>query len=250
MLKQSPGKREKTVCTCFQMDFGKACCTPTGLGIMRCFPLITCILCAMALRISYCMSYLPIVKSIKHWTVCTCFALPHVAVVQSRLPVLDDRLKKWPPVRDPAQRMMHTRQFNSGVSGMSVFTADDMIALLQQLPFVVGTGTSVIGDRQCAAAFVAAAVVTRNILSVMKQREVFDDDLLFLEQEVNNMGEHFRKMQEQLPAVEMKNLAVPKFHSISHFAYEYLHIIISCPVLLIQHTLYLAGFLSDGLDRD
>ena len=93
-----------------------------------------------------------------------------------------------------------------------------MIALLQQFPFVVGTGTAVIGDRHCAAAFVSAAVITRNILSVMKQREVFADDLEYLEQEVQCMGEHFRKMQEQLSAGEVKNLAVPKFHSICHFA--------------------------------
>lgn len=130
---------------------------------------------------------------------------------------IDERLRKWPPVRDPSQRMMHTRQFNSGVSHMAVFTADDMIALLQQLPFVVGSGTAVIGDRACAAAFVNAAVVTRNILSVMKQREVSVDDLNFLKSEIKAMGGHFETMQNELPVKERANLSIPKFHSICHF---------------------------------
>ena len=130
---------------------------------------------------------------------------------------LDERLGKWPPVRDPSQRMMHSRQFNSGVSRMSVFTADDMIALLQQLPFVVGCGDAVIADRVCATAFVRAAVVTRNILSVMKQREVSEGDIDFLTGEIKSMGGHFEVMQSQHHEKERTNLTIPKFHSICHF---------------------------------
>lgn len=113
---------------------------------------------------------------------------------------------------------MHTRQFNHGVSKMSVFTADDMIALVQQFPYVVGTGTAVIRDRACAAAFVAAAVVTRNILSVMKQRVVEAIDLEYLDEEVKKMGAYFRDMQAQLSEDKRKNLRIPKFHSICHFS--------------------------------
>ena len=55
--------------------------------------------------------------------------------------LVDDWLAAIPVVRDPEQRNMHYRQFNTGITSMSVFTGDDMIALLQQLPYVVGTGT-------------------------------------------------------------------------------------------------------------
>lgn len=135
------------------------------------------------------------------------------------LPVLDDRLKRWPPVRDPMQRMMHTRQFNSGLSGISVHTADDMVALLQQFPFVVGAGCAVIKHPVCAAAFVSAAVVTRNILSVLKLREVGTGDLQFLEREILKMGELFRDMQSDLPDKDRVLFAVPKFHSVCHFPF-------------------------------
>ena len=133
------------------------------------------------------------------------------------LPVIDRRLSKWPPVRDPQQRMMHTRQFNKGIANMSVYTADDMIALLQQMPFVVGGGVAVIKDAACAKSFVAAAVITRNILSVMKQREVTNDDLVFLGEEIKEMGKHFVDMQAKLSDKDKVNTAIPKMHAICHF---------------------------------
>ena len=55
--------------------------------------------------------------------------------------IIDERLSSSPVVRDPHVRGLHYRAFNSGIATMSVFTADDYIALLQQLPYVVGTGT-------------------------------------------------------------------------------------------------------------
>ena len=58
----------------------------------------------------------------------------------SNFDVIDTRLRSIPMVRDPHVRGLHYRGFNSGVASMSVFTADDFIALLQQLPYVVGTG--------------------------------------------------------------------------------------------------------------
>ena len=54
---------------------------------------------------------------------------------------MDDRLSMTPMVRDDMVRGIHYRKFSTGVASMSVFTADDMVALLQQLPYVVGTGT-------------------------------------------------------------------------------------------------------------
>ena len=56
--------------------------------------------------------------------------------------VVDSRLANIPMVvRDPLTRNLHYRSFSTGVTSMSVFTADDMVALVQQLPYVVGTGT-------------------------------------------------------------------------------------------------------------
>lgn len=54
--------------------------------------------------------------------------------------IVDDRLANIPIARG-VSRNLHYRPFATGISTMSVFTADDMIALLQQLPYVVGTGT-------------------------------------------------------------------------------------------------------------
>lgn len=57
--------------------------------------------------------------------------------------VVDERLAKIPMVRDVLTRNLHYRAFSTGISSMSVFTADDMVALVQQLPYVVGTGTGI-----------------------------------------------------------------------------------------------------------
>ena len=57
--------------------------------------------------------------------------------------VVDSRLARIPMVRDPLTRNLHYRAFSTGISSMSVFTADDMVALVQQLPFVVGSGTGI-----------------------------------------------------------------------------------------------------------
>ena len=102
---------------------------------------------------------------------------------------------------------------------MAVYTADDMIALLQQMPFVVGSGVAVIKDSACASAFVAAAVNTRNILSVMKQREVTSDDLAYLSGEISVIGKHFVDMQYKLSDKDKVNTAIPKVHAICHFPY-------------------------------
>ena len=54
---------------------------------------------------------------------------------------------------------------------MSVFTADDMIALLQYLPYVVGSNsTAVIKKVECSNAFSSGAFAVLRILSTMKSR--------------------------------------------------------------------------------
>lgn len=102
---------------------------------------------------------------------------------------------------------------------MSVYTADDMVALLQQLPYVVGDGCAVIRDSACARAFVSAAVVTRNILSVLKLRSVEAHHLELLENEIKKMGGYFSTMQEALKPKDRVEIVVPKFHSTCHFPF-------------------------------
>lgn len=57
---------------------------------------------------------------------------------------LDRRFGALLPARDADVRLLHYRSFRYGVTNMSIFTADDMISILQQMQFVVGTGTEII----------------------------------------------------------------------------------------------------------
>lgn len=128
------------------------------------------------------------------------------------------RLKAIPPVRDPQQRCLHTRQFNRGIANMSVFTADDMIALLQQLPYVVGgSSTAVINDVQCASAFTSGAFTVLRILSTLKSRNVTDDALEEMEVQVRSVGGYLTDMQASLDDKDKINTAVPKVHALLHF---------------------------------
>ena len=43
-----------------------------------------------------------------------------------------------PVARDSWVRELHYRRFRKGVQGMSVFTHDDYVALIQQYPYVIG----------------------------------------------------------------------------------------------------------------
>ena len=43
-----------------------------------------------------------------------------------------------PPARDPLVRGVHYRRFRKGLLDMSIFTHDDEVALMQQLPYIIG----------------------------------------------------------------------------------------------------------------
>ena len=93
-------------------------------------------------------------------------------------------------VHDPTQRMMHYRRFKSGIADMKVFTADDCIALLQQLPYVIGTEVRIISERfevdgaevLCGDELLKACITTREILSLLKKRELKESDLDLLDE--------------------------------------------------------------------
>ena len=103
---------------------------------------------------------------------------------------LDRRLGKVQPVCYPQNRVLHYRKFRNGIADMKVYTADDCMALLQQLPYVIGTSGGIIPDTaeregrvvDCGQAVVKACVCTREILSILKKREVSEDDLNILDE--------------------------------------------------------------------
>ena len=136
------------------------------------------------------------------------------------LPEVTRRLKVMPPVRDPQQRCLHTRQFNNGIANISVFTADDMMALLQHLPYVVGANsTAVIKDQQCANAFSAGAFTALRILSTLKARTVTENDLQLMSDRVSVIGGYLRDMQVALDDKDNINTSVPKVHALLHLPY-------------------------------
>ena len=152
--------------------------------------------------------------------------------------VVDTRLAAIPMVRDPMTRNVHYRAFNTGISSMSVFTADDMISLLQQLPFVVGTGTgtplsphftpilfrlctfisAVIPDEDSAHAFIAASSATRKMLVLLKKRDGGSDaNLDDLDHQAQRLGPLLVASQDALDENKRENVNIPKVHSCLHY---------------------------------
>ena len=98
--------------------------------------------------------------------------------------VFDRRVATIPEVRDAEQRNMHYRRYRTGIHNMSVYTADDMEALLQQMHYAVGTGNTVIPAESVRHAFVRACVATIKILLVTKKRTVCAADLTLFDEQV------------------------------------------------------------------
>jgi hypothetical protein len=94
----------------------------------------------------------------------------------SQQPEMDARFAAIPRVRDPKQRVMAYRAFPTGITSMKVFTADDLVAILQQLAYVVGTRAAIIRDAETNKAFIAAAFCVRDILVLMKKRSLTEGD--------------------------------------------------------------------------
>lgn len=131
--------------------------------------------------------------------------------------VFDTRLGAIPIARATDQRGLHYRRFGSGIASMSVFTADDMTALIQQMPFAVGTGTTVLKSRPVATAFVTACRISIRMLMVLKMRSVDERYLLPFEDGVKEIGEHLEVLVEAIPVAKKRpTLSVPKIHSLAH----------------------------------
>lgn len=135
--------------------------------------------------------------------------------------ILDSRLALIPVVRDAKQRCMHYRRFRNGIEKVGVFTADDHVALMQQMPFVIGTGTTIlrVEDVKIRKAFIAACFQCATLYLTLKKREVCERELSEMHGAVKQLGENLRVVVSALPEVAAKkiNLNRPKVHALLHF---------------------------------
>jgi hypothetical protein len=143
------------------------------------------------------------------------------------LSIVDWRLQHLNPVRDPVQRCMHYRTFKKGVTGWGKWTADDHIALLQQMPYVVGTDATVIRttSQKPREAFIAACTEIRVILQILKRREVTEDHLLILHTSAKHVGQHLKDAVLGLPRSAQENISVDRPCTSS--------LPVSCPYLVL-----------------
>ena len=60
-----------------------------------------------------------------------------------------------------------------------MFTADDHVALMQQMPFAIGTGNSIlrVADVRTRKAFIAACFQSATLYLTLKKREVSEQEL-------------------------------------------------------------------------
>ena len=98
--------------------------------------------------------------------------------------VFDRRLAQIPVVRDPDQRQMPYRRYRTGIHNMKVYTADDMLALLQQMHYAVGTGNTVIPQEAVRNAFISACVALVKMVVILKKRVVKEAELVFFDEKV------------------------------------------------------------------
>ena len=139
---------------------------------------------------------------------------------------MNARFERIPMVRDAKQRCMHFRRFRNGLEKVGVFTADDHVALKQQMPFVVGTGTAIIrvAESKTRKAFISACFACATIYLTLKKREVTEEDLSHLHDAAKSFGEDLKMVIAALPpTVKPINLNRPKIHALLHFRY-YVHV--------------------------
>ena len=136
-------------------------------------------------------------------------------------PIIDARLLLIPRVKNAKQRCMHYRMFRSGITGFGKFTADDHVALIQQLPYVIGTTSTVIRtvDVKHRKALIGAINACRIIYLTLKKRQVNEHDLNVLHAAAKSMGPLLEEAISGLPEHAQKkfNIHRPKVHALLHF---------------------------------
>ena len=149
----------------------------------------------------------------------TCFSS---ATAPTTLPELNRRLRNIPRVRDPDRRGMDYRTFTKGLTGWGKWSADDHVALMQQMVFAVGTDNKVIkAGPAVRKAFIGAVDTTQLIYRLAKQRESSEYDLNRLHEAATSLGPLLKKAASGLPVkVRSKlNLNRPKVHAPVHYRY-------------------------------
>lgn len=137
--------------------------------------------------------------------------------------LLNSRLASLPQVRSARVRGWYYRAFNTGIDSQGKWNAEDYVALLQQMPFVVGHTQDIIKSRGVREAFVQACIAVRILLIVLKMRKVSEDDLAILHEYgakplgpaiVNAVGTLALK-----PNGKEYTTDRPKVHALIHFRY-------------------------------
>ena len=126
--------------------------------------------------------------------------------------------------RGSRHRGLYYRKFNKGLTGWGKWSADDHIALLQQLAFVVGTGTKVlrVSSSSVRVAYIQAVDQLMIILHILHKREVSEMDLTILHGAAKQIGQLLQKSCEGLPAEFRSKITLnrPKVHALLHLRYK------------------------------
>ena len=147
--------------------------------------------------------------------------LAHTEVALRRQ-VLDDRLRQMPRTADTRSRGLPYRHFPKGLTGVGTWAASDYVALIQQLPFIVGYKQQVIASQKAQKAFLQACHYTRTILLVQKMEVPNEIALSWLHEAATKMGLVFLECQDSLTAEQVKKQAMiarPKMHALYHYRY-------------------------------
>jgi hypothetical protein len=169
-------------------------------------------------------------------------AYPISGIAPSVVSVLNWRLRNIPVVRNAVQRCMHYRAFNKGITGWGKWTADDHVALLQQMAFAVGYGSSIIRtqDDKHRKSFIGACINIREIYILLKKRSISETELSRLHRAAKSLGKNIQDAVSGLPMGEQDKFTLdrPLLHAVLHYRYcirllhiccmQFLHV--ACPL--------------------
>jgi hypothetical protein len=128
------------------------------------------------------------------------------------------RLQTIKRVRDPQMRRLYYKPFMEGITVHGRWSGDDYIALLQQMPFAVGYGSSVIEDPRHRKTFLQLCACIRAVLLVLKMKCTGEDDLAVLHRNAKRIGPLLVKASAKLGNVPTTDR--PKVHALVHFRYQ------------------------------
>jgi len=134
---------------------------------------------------------------------------------------LDKRFRALPRVHDAARRGLFYRSFDN-ILTQATWTADDYIALLQQMFFVVGVDDAIIGDEAAREAFVGACEATLMIIVALKMRVISEGQLNDLHACAKALGPLLTAAVGGLPnfvVVKLMTINRPKVHALLHLRY-------------------------------